>query len=429
MNNLFALAGLLAAVSLGSAPGPRAQDDAVVVGLNYPKTGPHSAQGLDQWRAAHLALEEINAAGGVLGKPVRLEWRDSESRSDRTRQNVAELIDEHGARMVFGGACSGVAIAAGEVCGEGQVPFFGTLTYSNAATGKQGHPFVFRECSNAWAASKALGSYLREHFAGERFLYVTADYAWGHATEQALRAGTDTPEAEGHDRILTPFPGADDQELAGAIELARQADPDVLVLVLFGTDLERALGHAKAAGLGSRMQLVAPSLTLTLAERANARVMEGVVGTLPWCWQVPYEHGHVAGMAFVERFAARYERYPDTSAASAYTILHQWREACERAHSFNGPAVVRALEGHAYTSLKGPQRWRAFDHQSVQSVYVVRCKPAAEVLGDRFGLDYFELLAEVPGEAAFRTRDEWNAVRIAAGKPVELWPPRERAAH
>ena len=44
----------------------------VKVGLNYPKTGPYSVQGLDQWRAAELAVEEINAAGGILGKPVEV---------------------------------------------------------------------------------------------------------------------------------------------------------------------------------------------------------------------------------------------------------------------------------------------------------------------------------------------------------------------
>ena len=46
--------------------------DTVTVGMNYPKTGPYSIQGLDQWRAAELAVEEINAAGGILGKQVKI---------------------------------------------------------------------------------------------------------------------------------------------------------------------------------------------------------------------------------------------------------------------------------------------------------------------------------------------------------------------
>ena len=82
--------------------------------------------------------------------------------------------------------------------------------------------------------------------------------------------------------------------------------------------------------------------------------------------------------------------------------------------------MIRALEGHEYQLLKDKQRWRDFDHQSVQTVYAVRGKPEQEVLKDKFQLDYFEILSSIPGEQAVITRDEWNAARTAAGKPTEL---------
>ncbi len=88
--------------------------------------------------------------------------------------------------------------------------------------------------------------------------------------------------------------------------------------------------------------------------------------------------------------------------------------------SFDSPAVIRSLEGHRYVSLKDEQRWRAFDHQSVQSVYLVKCKPAVEVVKDRFHLDYFDIIERTPGREAVRTREEWNAARLRAGKPTEL---------
>ena len=112
--------------------------DTVKIGLNYPKTGPYSVQGLDQWRATELAVDEINAAGGIMGKKVEISWRDSQSKPPLSSKNVAELIDQEGAKMVFGGSSSGVAIASGKVCNEKNIPFFGTLTYSTATTGKAG---------------------------------------------------------------------------------------------------------------------------------------------------------------------------------------------------------------------------------------------------------------------------------------------------
>ena len=58
--------------------------DTIKVGLNYPKTGPYSVQGTDQWRAANLAKDEINASGGIMGKQVEIVWRDSKSNSKST---------------------------------------------------------------------------------------------------------------------------------------------------------------------------------------------------------------------------------------------------------------------------------------------------------------------------------------------------------
>jgi len=92
----------------------------------------------------------------------------------------------------------------------------------------------------------------------------------------------------------------------------------------------------------------------------------------------------------------------------------------ERAGSFDTPAVIKALEGHEYTLLKDKQQWRDFDHQSVQTVYAVKCNPAPVVTKDKYKLDYFDILSAVPGSKVVRTRSEWNAVREKAGKPTHL---------
>ncbi|MDO6750186.1 hypothetical protein, partial [Gilvimarinus sp. 1_MG-2023] len=67
-----------------------------------------------------------------------------------------------------------------------------------------------------------------------------------------------------------------------------------------------------------------------------------------------------------------------------------------------------------------PQTWRDFDHQSVQSVYVVKGKHRATVLADKFNEDYFEVLLSIPGKTAAKTYEEWSATRQAAGKSLTL---------
>ena len=398
----------------------QASGDTVKVGLNYPKTGPYEAMGLDQLRAAQRAVEEINAAGGVLGNQVEIVWRDSESKAPVTTANVTDLIDNEGVKMVFGGSSSGVAGAAGEVCQAKGVPFFGTLTYSTATTGAKGHRNTFRECYDAWMGAKVLSSYLNENFAGKKYFYITADYTWGHTTEASMRKFTNTEDTATHKAMLTPFPGATEKDFKKAIALAKAVNPDVLVLVLFGSDMTNAVRQATAMGLKQNMQIVVPNVTLSMAEGGGPKVMEGVVGALPWCWQVPAKYGYERGQKFVDEYSARYSRYPSTSGASAYTILHEWKDAVERAGSFDSANVIAALEGHEYQLLKDKQVWRDFDHQSVQTVYAVKCKSEADVKADKYGLDYFEIIGSLSGDQAVITREEWNAARQAAGLPTHL---------
>ena len=403
---------LLSVASAGAA--------VVKVGLNYPKTGPYSIQGLDQLRAAEIAAEEINASGGILGSKVEIVWRDSMSKKDLATTNVTELIDQEGVKMVFGGSASSVAVAAGKVCQQKGVPFFGTLTYSTATTGKEGRRHTFRECYNAWMGAKAIASFLKENYAGKKYFYITADYTWGWTTESSVRKFSDTEDKSKHKGVLTPFPGATDKDFKKALSFAKMVKPDVLVLVLFGKDMSTAVRHATAMGLKKNMQIVVPNITLGMAEGGSPKVMEGVIGALPWTWKVPYKYNYARGKEFVEKFAAKYDRYPSTSGASAYTILYEYKAAVERAGTFNSAAVIKALEGHEYALLKDKQVWRDFDHQSVQTVYAVKCNPQSVVLKDKYKLDYFEILSALPGEDAVRTRAEWNAVRQAAGKPTHL---------
>ena len=170
--------------------------------------------------------------------------------------------------------------------------------------------------------------------------------------------------------------------------------------------------------LKNKMQIVVPNLTLGMAEGGGPKVMEGVLGALPWCWRVPYKYKYEKGIEFVEKFSEKYKRYPSTSGASAYTILFQYKAAVERAGTFKTTAVIKQLENHKYISLKDEQLWRKFDHQSIQTVYAVKCKPEQEVLRDKFKLDYFEIISFLPGDEAALTKSEWDTIRMSAGKSL-----------
>ncbi|WP_369601644.1 substrate-binding protein [Hahella sp. SMD15-11] len=392
----------------------------ITLGLNYPQTGRYAEQGREQHCAAQMAVDEINASGGILGQTVRLATRDSRSRPDIAVANVRELIVKEQAVMLFGGASSAVAIAAGKEAARHDRLYFGTLTYSNATTGAEGHRYMFRETYNAWMAARVLAKTLNSQYAGQRYFYLTADYTWGWSTEASLRRFTGTTDLQLNPGVKTPFPGARLTHFRDALKAAEASGAQVLVLVLFGDDMVRALTLAHQMGLKNKMAVVVPCLELGMAQKAGAGIMEGVIGAVPWSWQVPYQYDYPAGRKFVEAFSGRYKKRPSSSAASAYTIVYEYKDAVERAGTFDTARVIAELEGHRYRRLKDDQYWRAFDHQSVQTVYAVCGKPWQQVLQDPYRADYFELIDSLAGEEAAGTQEERTEARKAAGKPSRL---------
>ncbi len=391
----------------------------VKIGFNYPATGPYYKEGEDELRGAEMAVQEINAEGGILGEPIELLIRDTKSDPKIAAGNARELYGS-GATMIFGGVSSAVAIAVAKVAHEKNKLFFATLTYSMDTTGKNGFKTTFRECYDSWMAAQALGSYLRDHHQNKKYFYIVTDYTWGWTTEAALRVSTDTLDADIHRGVKTRFPG-NPQDLGKAILEAKRAKPNILVLVLFGKDFTTAIDLVQRNKLKEEgVQIVAPSLNLTMAKEAGAEAMAGVLGTVPWAWQVPGKYPSEIGSQFVQRFLRDNGRHPSSAAAFAYTILHQYKAAVERANVFDTEYVITALEGHKYFAMKDEQQWREFDHQSVQSAFVVKGKPATDVKKDGPGDDYFEILEKFEGPDITIPKDLWRWQRLMAGKPGKL---------
>ena len=391
----------------------------LIIGLSYPRTGHYKEEGLAQMRAALLAVEQINQRGGVLGRPLALTHRDSAARPEKARGNIDSMAAE-GAMMFFGSVSSAEAIAAGEQAKQHNRLYFATIGYSNDVTMEKGHSHIFRESTSATMTGRALGQYLTREMPGKKYFYVTADYNWGHTTEASLRESTDSRDAMMHPGVSVPFPNARRVDHVSALEQAAASDADVVVLVLYGNELVRAMRLADNMGLNRSKQIVVPNLTQTALEQIGPSISVGVIGTEHWLWRVPELENSQGGLDFIESYQQKYELYPSSAAASAYTVIRQWADAVERSKSLNADAVRKALENHSYNLLKGTAQWRAFDHQNVQTVYVIKVNDLATVIGHPSRQDYFEIVHRLGGEQAAIEHDSWMAARKAAGQADTL---------
>ncbi len=391
--------------------------DMVVIGLISPELGPYGKEGLDQRRAAEMAVEEINAESGILGKKINLIHRDSKSNPRIAKENAIELFDKEKAQMVFGGVSSAVAQVTAKVAKLKEKIFFGTSSFSPDLTVEEGHKYIFRECPDSTMTAKLLSGIFREDFINKYFFYVTVDDNWGSATEELFRNYTDTSDKYQHRGFLTKL-GNDD--FKSVLSLAQELETEVLVLILYGRDLEFAIKQAYDMGLKNKMQIVVPNITIDIAEGAGPEAMEGIISTISWYWKLPFEENYTNGVTFVKKYEEKFHRYPSSAAASAYTILYQYKEAVERAKTFDTLPVIKALEDHKYIGLKDEQQWRGFDHQSIQTVFAVKCKKPDEVKKDKYQLDYYAILKKMKGEEVAITKENWDAARATVSAPPAL---------
>lgn len=395
---------------LGLLPFYILANEPIKIGLNYPRTGNYKAEGLELMQGAMLAVEQINQTGGVLGQPLQLLSKNSASRAEKAQRNVDELFHQD-AKMIFGGATSEEAIAAGKRARALGVPYFAVLSYANDVTGQEGHRYVFRESNNDWMSAQVLGEYLSWHMPRQHYHYIISDDTWGRSMESALRLSTNSQDRAKHSFSRLNAINASHVDYQQALSKAEKSQADILVLVLQGQNVMHAMRIVQKMQLNRNMQIIIPNLSRTLIQNLGPHTMSGVIGTQAWTWRVPALENSPIGLAFVKDYTQRYTEYPGSAAASAYSVVYQWADAAQRTHSLDSEVLIKALENHSYQLLKGTQQWRSFDHQNVQDIYAIRVKPRNEIMQDPLKQDYFEIIHRMQGQHAVQSFDDWQQER------------------
>ncbi len=385
-----------------------AAEKTVLVGLNIPLSGAYARQGEDQLRAYQLAIDILNESGGILGRHIVYAVRDTRTEAVRARKNAVELMDL-GAVLITGGASSASAIAQSEVCQQRGVVFMAGLTHSNATTGKDGHRYSFRWYNNGHQTAGAIAGILRERYGqNATYAFLYADYTWGRTLKESLGK---VIEKEGGRIILSlPTPLGSDGFIGELIQVKR-ADPDVLVLIHFGSDMVSSLKQATMLRLRENMAIVVPLMEINMAVKLGPEIMQDILTSM--CWYHGLSEKYEGSRKFVTLFEQRYHKKPGNSAAAAWVNMLQFAEAVQQAGSFAAHDIVLALEGHHFTLLGGDEYWRSWDHQGIHPTYIALGKTPEE---SRNKWDLFTIISESNGRSLARTRQE---------NPVVLEPLKE----
>ncbi len=389
------------ALAFGGAPyviaAPMKQ---LVIGLNVPQTGPYSDQGNDQMRAYNLAIEEVNAKGGILGMKVVTTTGDTQSKPAVARDNAQRMIDRDGAVMITGGSSTGVAVAVSALCQEKKTIFMATLTHGDETTNQNCHKHTFRRYNDAYMSAQSLARTMVDKYGTGKWFFITADYAWGHSNFDNITSVIQPKGAKVLNNVLTPFPGTTD--FSSALAEAQAAKPDVLTIIQFGGDMVKCVNQAAQFGLTKSCKIMVPLVDEYMAKGAGAN-FDNVASTAPFYYKYHAEK-YPGAKRFVDAFTAKYGFPPSNGAECAYADILIYKMAAEKSGSLDPAKIINVLETSKFQFTKELEFYRPEDHQGVNSCLVVEGLPTAQ-RGDN-GFAYAKVLEVHSGESVLEPLDK-----------------------
>jgi branched-chain amino acid transport system substrate-binding protein len=390
--------------ALGTFPAGAAGSD-IFIGLITPLTGPYASSGQDmrygfELAVAHLnegspitaAVPSLRKGGGVLGKKIRFQVADSETKPDPAIQAASRFITENHAIMLTGGVNSAVSIALEKLGQRDKVVFMVGNSGSNDTTGKDCQRFGFRSQPSAYMAAKALAPVLAKKLGRNRkAAYLVPDYTYGHSVYDSMTKFT---KAEGWKTVTEQLAPLGTTDFSSYLLNIANSGADVFINVAFGADADTSTRQAVQYGIFKKMKYVVPNISQFQAKELGAKIMGGTYGTQAWWWTE--ENTYPLAKYFVEDFQKKYHYKPRWGASEVYVQMIVWADAVSRAGTFYPVAVINALEsGHKVDTIYGQVWYRAGDHQMVRPVPVMVGKTPAEMKGPE---DYYQILELVPGE-------------------------------
>jgi len=324
-----------------------------------------------------MAAEEINAAGGVLGRTVRLLFADDRGDPTEAVRTSVRYIQEDLAAFLMGVVSSAVALAVSEVARQYRKVFVGTDHASSRLTVENFHRHYFRVSPNT-AQSMRAGALYCSRQPWRTYLYVGPDYEYGHRQWEDFREflAEERPDASFVGEVWARL---FERDYRAQIEAALRARPDVVVHGFWGGDAVAFTRQALAARLHERSQLV------SFDAGGNYEVFEALGDLVPEGLVLSARHHNnwpetEANRRFVHEFHARASRYPSYAAHGAYVGVHFIARAVERAGTPDDPgAFIEAAEGMPLETpgdREGARSWvRPIDHQIVRDYAVGVTEP------------------------------------------------------
>jgi len=312
-----------------------------------------------------LALEEINAKGGVNGRKLEIVSRDDGGTPGDAVRVAEELISREKADVLMGTFASNVGLAVANLAAQRKTVFLAAEPLTDKIVWENGNPYTFRLRPSTYMQVAMLvpeAAKLKK----KRWAIVYPNYEYGQSATESFKKllKAAQPDVEFVAEQASPLGKID---AAAVVQALADAKPDAIFSSLFAADLQKFVREGNTRGLfANRTVFNLLGGEPEYLDPLKDETPEGwwVTG-YPWNEIKTPEH-----VRFRQAYEKRWNDYPRVGSVVGYTAVHAIAEGLRKAGSTDPQKLATALAGLQMESPFGRITWRAIDHQSTMGAYV-----------------------------------------------------------
>ncbi|HYG88071.1 MAG TPA: ABC transporter substrate-binding protein [Azospirillum sp.] len=313
-----------------------------------------------------LAVEEVNAKGGLLGgRKLEVVSRDDAGKPDDAVRIVGELVANEKVELLSGTYFSNVGLAVADFAAREKVPFVASEPLTDAITWQKGNRYTWRLRPSTYMQAAMLVEEAAK-LPAKRWATVAPNYEYGQSAVQWFKQllKEKRPDVE---FVAEQWPAQGKLEAGPTVQALAAANPEAIFNVTFGADLAKFVREGDNRGLFAKRSVV----SLLSGE---PEYLEPMKDEAPKGWIVtgyPWDQVETPeNTAFVEAYRKRFKEPPRMGSVVGYATFKAIAAAIEKAGSTDREAVLAALAGLKSDSPFGPVTFRAIDHQSTMGAFV-----------------------------------------------------------
>jgi branched-chain amino acid transport system substrate-binding protein len=382
-----------------------AAEKPIKLGVVFVMSGPMGGYGKHGTQAVQLAMDEINAQGGILGRKMEALFQDDKLQVPLGVQIVKKFIAEDQVDFIIGPTSSAVALALSDLVQEHKRIIVYTQAASSSLTDSKFNRYQFSTLSNAMMHARA-GAYFMADKPYKRWMNIGPNYSYGQESWGAFKAKLKElrPDVEFVGEL---WPKLVEGDYGPFIQKILEAKPEAVWSSLWGMDAVNFIKQALPTGLFEKTRFAfTDGAALETLVPLGKNMPDGVYVAARSFFLTP---DSPKNRKFMKAYYDRFKEYPDYMAQETYAGVYFLKAAIERAGTLDTEKIIDAVEREPL-AWEAPEGWKIMrkeDHSIVEDVVW-----GETIYSEKYGFAVLKNIQSIQAEQICRTPEELNQVRV-----------------